>query len=161
MSSGPASGRPPVAPPVALAFCVIGFVALVIAGLGLVSLAADSDVISAPGIGQAPGAVGIAAAAAGFAATLWWIIRLGHPAFGAVVLVVAATAVCYVVITGLVAAITAADVAIGLAVAGRLAIGWAAATVDLASLMAGWAGIALVRTRARRPRWPWERSDDR
>lgn len=152
-------GGPRVRPPVALAFCVIGFFALVIAGLGLASLATDTDVISAPGIGQSPGAIGMAAAVAGFAGVLWWVIRLGHPAFGSVVLVVAATYLAYVVVTGVAVAVAAADLASGLSVAGRLAIGWQGAIVAAASLVAGWAGIALVRTRARRPRWPWERAD--
>ncbi|MFT4211213.1 MAG: hypothetical protein QM626_05010 [Microbacterium sp.] len=152
--------RPSVRPAVALAFCLVGYVALVIAGLGLASLATDSDVISAPGIGQSPGAVGMLAAAAAFAGVLWWVIRLRHPAFGSVVFVIAATYVAYVIVTGLAVTIEAADIAAGLAVAGRLAIGWPGAVVAAAALVAGWAGIALVRTRAGRPRWPWERRGD-
>ncbi|MFT4306414.1 MAG: hypothetical protein QM604_05950 [Microbacterium sp.] len=154
------SGNRPVRPAVAVAFCLVGYLALVIAGLGLAGLATDSEVISAPGIGQSPGVIGVLAAAAAFAGVLWRVVRVRRPAFGSAVFVIAATYVAYVLVTALAATSQAADVGVGLAVAGRLAIGWPGAVVAAAALLAGWSGIALVRTHAARPRWPWERGGD-
>ena len=47
-----------VSPPVAVAFAVVGFFALLIAGFGLLSLLSDAEVIPVPGLGQLPGAIG-------------------------------------------------------------------------------------------------------
>ena len=152
--------QPPVRPAVALAFCLIGFFALTVAGLGLASLATDSDVIAVRGLGQVPGALGVAAAALAFAGSVWGAIRRPHPAFGTVVIVVAGTWLAYVAVTGLAAAIVAADIGTGMAVSGSLAIGWQGLVVAGAALIAGWTAVALVRTRAARPRWPWERDDE-
>ena len=51
---------------------------------------------------------------------------------------------------------TGADLAVAAAVAGRIATTWFGVVVAAAALIAAWGGIALVRTRAQRPRWPWE-----
>jgi hypothetical protein len=152
--------RPPVRPAVALAFCLIGFFALVIAGLGLASLATDTDVISVPGLGQVPGAFGVFAAMATFAGTVWAAVRRPHPSFTALVGVVLGTWLAYVILSGVAAAVAAGDLGAGMAVTGSLALGWPGLVVAAAALVAGWAAVALVRTRAARPRWPWERDED-
>ncbi len=51
---------------------------------------------------------------------------------------------------------TGADLAVASSVAGRIATTWFGVVVAAAALIAAWGGIALVRTRAQRPRWPWE-----
>ena len=152
--------QPPVRPAVALVFCLIGFFALTVAGLGLASLATDSDVIAVRGLGLWPGVIGIAAAVAAFAGTVWSAVRRVRPSFGAVVVVVVGTWLAYVLVTGLVAVIVAADLGAGIAVTGGLAVGWPGLVVAAAALVAGWSAIALVRTGAARPRWPWEHDDE-
>ncbi|MCX6500805.1 MAG: hypothetical protein NT132_00025 [Microbacterium sp.] len=160
MSTQAPPPRPPVRPAVALAFCLIGFFALIVAGLGLSSLATDTDVISTPGLGQVPGVIGVAAASIAFAGTVWGTIRRPHPSFGAAFVVVVAAWLAYVLITGIAAAVVVADIGAGMAVTGSLAIGWPGLIVAAAALIAGWTAIALVRTRAARPQWPWERDDE-
>jgi hypothetical protein len=152
--------RPPVRPAVALAFCLIGFVALVIAGLGLTSLATDSDVIDVPGFGQVAGAVGVLAAAIAFAGTVWAAVRRPRPSFTTLVGIVVGTWLAYVLVSGVAAGASAGDMGIGMAVSASLAVRWPGLVVAAAALVAGWSAVALVRTRASRPRWPWERDED-
>ncbi|WP_238707036.1 hypothetical protein [Microbacterium lushaniae] len=160
MSRDAGSRGGPVAPAVALAFAVVGFVALAIAGLGLTSLILDADVIPTPGLGQIAGAIGMLLATGGFAAALWFGLRAEHPTFWTAL----GTAVCAYLgeIVGVAfgAVISGSGPAAGFAAAGGVAIGWPGAVIAGAGLVAGWGGIALVRTRAGRPRWPWERDED-
>ena len=51
---------------------------------------------------------------------------------------------------------TGADLAVATGVAGRIATTWFGGVVAASGAVAAWGGIALVRTRAQRPRWPWE-----
>lgn len=149
----------PVPPPVALAFALVAFVALAIAGLGLASLALDADVIAVRGLGQIPGVVGMLLAAAGFAGALWFALRDARPSFAAS----AVTALCAYLgeVAGVAigALASGADAAAAFAAAGGVATAWPGLVVAGAGLVAGWGGIALVRNRAGRPRWPWERDE--
>ena len=141
-------------------FAVVGFFALVIAGFGLVSLFADAEVIPVAGLGHAPGVVALALSAAVFAAALWSGVRVPRPSFWSVVLVVAASFLAYLagVIVG--AVLTGADAARTASAVAGFATSWFAVVLAGAALVAGWSGVALVRTRASRPHWPWERDED-
>ena len=44
--------------------------------------------------------------------------------------------------------------------AGAFATSWFAVVLASTALIAGWTAVALVRTRAGRPRWPWEDRSD-
>ncbi|WP_292831673.1 hypothetical protein [Microbacterium sp.] len=147
-----------VSPPVAVAFAVVGFFALVIGGFGVTSLLTETDVVAA-GHSQLPGIVAVAAATVAFAATLWAGVHRVPPSYR--VSLTAALAVLVAFVLGLVigAAIEGSDVAAAVAVAGMFAVSWFALIVFLAGFAAAWAGVALVRTRASRPRWPWEQDD--
>ena len=61
----------PVRPGVALAFATASFIALLIFGLGMLSLFIGEDVIEAPGLGQVPGVLAVALATVAFAGSLW------------------------------------------------------------------------------------------
>jgi hypothetical protein len=158
--SGQAPEGGPVRPPLALAFAVVGFVALLVCGLGLVSLVTDEDVISAPGFGQLPGILGSVVAAAGFAGMLWLSLRQPRPSFWGALWSTAATFLGYLVGVAVGAFVQGADPALTAAAVGRLATSWFGAVIAVAALVAAWGGIALVRTRSRRPRWPWEGDDE-
>jgi succinate dehydrogenase hydrophobic anchor subunit len=166
-----------VRPPIALAFALLGFFALMIFGLGMTSLATGTDVISTPGFGQFPGIFGPIFAAVAFAGVLWAFLRTprpasspgndrasqgasgrgGHPSFWGALIVAIAAFLAYLVGVGLVAMIVGADPAAAVGTVGSLATSWYGLVVFGAALIAAWAGIALVRTHADRPRWPWER----
>jgi len=160
MTRDAGSGSGPVAPLVALAFAVVGFVALAIAALGLTSLTLDADVIAIRGLGQIPGIVGMLLATGGFAAALWPGLRAEHPSFATALLTALCAYLGEVVGVAVGALLSGSDAAAALAAAGGIAIGWPGLVMAGTGLVAGWAGIALVRTRARRPRWPWERDED-
>jgi len=171
-----------VRPAVALAFATIGFVALTIFGLGMVSLAIGEDVIATPGLGQVPGVVGVILAVLAFAGGLWAAIGRGRggdavtparpddqggrsgprageargPSFWGVAWTTAACFLAYVGGVWFGVLTTGAGLAVAAGVAGRLATSWFGAAVAGAAFVSAWAGIALVRTRAHRPRWPWE-----
>ncbi|HEY9307428.1 MAG TPA: hypothetical protein VIP82_06450 [Microbacterium sp.] len=163
-----AASAGPVRPPIALAFATIGFVALTIFGLGMTSLILAEDVIATPGLGQIPGAAGVVCATLAFAGGLWAAIaRAGsgpaggsaaarHPSYWGAAWTTAAAFLAYVGAVWFAAVFTGADLGVATAVAGRLATSWFGVSVAAAAFVSAWAGIALVRTRAHRPRWPWE-----
>lgn len=146
----------PVRPLVALAFATAGFVALLIFGLGMLSLLLGTDVIAARGFGQAPGVIATIAATAAFAGGLWFAVRQEHPSYWSALWITAAVFLGYLAGMWLGAVFTGADLGAATAIVARIATSWFGVVVAAAALVAGWSGIALVRTRAERPRWPWE-----
>ena len=172
-------------PPIALAFATIGFIALTICGLGITSLVTGEDVIATPGLGQIPGAAGVVCATLAFAGGLWGAIAKAggvadaptsgrdpasasvasgppagagarHPSYWGAAWTTAAAFIAYVGGVWFAALFTGTDLAVATAVAGRLATSWFGVVVAAAAFVAAWSGIALVRTHAHRPRWPWE-----
>ncbi|WP_375385796.1 hypothetical protein [uncultured Microbacterium sp.] len=157
--AGPDQGGP-VRPPLALGYAVVGFVALAICGLGLASLILDQDVISVRGLGPIPGVLGMIVATAAFSGGLWPALRRPRPSFAGALVAGLAAFLGYLAgvwIGGLFAGVDPAAVT---AAAGRVATSWFGLVLAVAGCVAGWGGIALVRTRAHRPRWPWEGNED-
>jgi hypothetical protein len=146
----------PVRPVTALVFATIGYIALLIFGLGMTSLATGQDVIATPGLGQVPGIVGTLVSTAAFAGALWATVRRRPASFGGAAWTTIACFAGYVGGVWFGALATGTDLAIASAVAGRIATSWFGLVIGAAGFVAGWAGVALVRTRAQRPRWPWE-----
>lgn len=157
--ASPAEGGP-VRRSIAVAFASVGFVALAICGLGVTSLVLDEDVISTPGGGQVPGIVGMIVALAVFAGSLAVALRAPHPSFWNAPVVALAVFLLYGGGVAIGAAIAGVDPAAAVAAAGRTLVSWFGVIVAAAAVIAAWAGIALVRTRARRPRWGWEGDED-
>ncbi|KRA25624.1 hypothetical protein ASD65_15270 [Microbacterium sp. Root61] len=159
--TAPASpGGGSVRPEVALAFAVVGYVALAIFGLGMTSLVTNQEVISVPGLGQLPGIVGMTLSTAAFAGGLWAAVRRPHPSFWGVPGAMLGAFLGYLVGIWGAAVIGGTDLAAATAAMGMLATSWFGLVVLAAALVCAWSGIALVRTRAGRPRWPWERDDE-
>jgi hypothetical protein len=150
----------PVRPAVALGLVVVGFYALAIFGLGMTALALNADVIAVRGLGQVPGVVGMLLAGAGFAGMLWSVLRSEHPSYPPALLTGLAAWFGEVVGVFLGAVVTSGELALAAAAAGGIAVGWPGLVIAAAALVAAWSGIALVRTHASRPRWPWERRDE-
>jgi len=125
----------------------------------MMSLATDTDVIDTPGLSVVPGVVGILSSVAGFAAVLGPALRAPHPSFFAALWAALAAALAYLAGVWISALVSGADPALAASVIGRLAVGWAAPVVATAAFIAAWGAIAVMRTRARPPRWPWERND--
>lgn len=161
--SSPDPRRPPsagVSALLALALAAIGFFALSIFGLGALSLATDSDIIAVPGLGQGPGVVGMAAAVAAFAVSLWLSVRVAHPSFLSVPTVAIVTGLAHLAAVWIAVLLGTSDLILATAVAGDLVRGGASIVLLLAAAVASWSGVALRRTRAQHPRWPWEEHDE-
>ncbi len=150
----------PVRPGVALTLVTIVYAALVIAGFGMLSLALDVDVIATAGLGLLPGVVAVACAVIAFAGALRPAVIAPHPTYWAAAWSAAAGFLGY--LAGLAGAALAggAGPATALAAAGGFAVSWFALLLAAIGVACGWGGVALVRTRASRPRWPWEDEDD-
>ncbi len=149
---------PPHHPGRAALVAIVLFLALAIAGLGVASLLLDESVIAAPGLGQLPGV--LALAAAGAAVSL--ASRRGVGRGGILTTVITATAgayLTYVLVLGLVVAAVSSDLGRALAVAGRAATAWPGLVVAGSALCASalglWAGAGTTDT----AQWPWERED--
>jgi hypothetical protein len=159
--TSPASGSPgAVRPLAALAYATAGFVALVIAGFGMTSLLMDAEVIAVPGLGAGPGALGVAVATLAFAAAVWATVRAVRPSYGGSAVAAVAAFVGYLAGLWVGALVSGVDLARASAAAGGFATSAFALVLLGAAFVSGWVAVALVRTRAHRPRWPWERDDE-
>jgi hypothetical protein len=156
MAGGGGEQGGPVRPLTALALSTAGFFALLIFGLGMTSLITGQAVIAVPGLGQIPGIVGTVLATAAFVTGLWTAVRRSPAPYTGSAWTAAACFLGYVGGIWFGAVTTGADLAAAAAAAGAVATSWFGAVVAAAGFLASWAGIALVRTHARRPRWPWE-----
>ncbi|SFR94246.1 hypothetical protein SAMN04487846_0928 [Microbacterium sp. cf046] len=154
-ATGGASGGP-VRPLVALGLATVAFVALLIFGLGMVSLILEEDVVEVPGLGQIPGVFATAVTVGAFALVLWLGLRAPKRSYWTALW---AAVACYLVYVGgmwIGALVAGGAFSIAAEVAGRIATTWFGAVVAAAAAVSAWGGIALSRTRAERPRWPWE-----
>lgn len=143
-----------------MVLATISFFALAVFGLGALSVATDTDIIAVPDLGQAPGAVGMLAAVIAFALMLWSTLRRPRPSYMATIAIALATGLAHLAAVWITVTIGAESPVLATAVAGDLVRGGASAVLVLTALVAGWGGIALRRTRAEHPRWPWEREED-
>ncbi|TCJ23531.1 hypothetical protein E0W80_10335 [Microbacterium sp. PI-1] len=138
----------------------ISFFALAVFGLGALSVATDTDIISTPDLGQAPGVVGMLAAVVAFAVLLGVTLRTRRPSFVSTITIALVTVLAHLVVVWFAVLLGTSDVVIATAVAGDLVRGGVSAVLLVAALIAAWGGVALRRTRAEHPRWPWERDED-
>lgn len=157
-------GRPQeggrVRPVVALVFATVLFLALIIGGVGILSLYRDEEPISAPGFGILPGALGVIVSAGAFAAVIWAVLRRPHPSFWGALWTAAASFLAYLAAIVVFGAASSDDPLLAVAVAGRLVTQGFAIVVAASALVCGWGAIALVRSHGGRPRWPWEDEND-
>lgn len=141
---------------------VIGFVAfasLTILGLGMLSYFGDLDIISVSGLGSWPAIVGMIVAIVVFSWMLWPALSRRHPSFLAVIPVALVTGFVHLLAVWLAALMSGAGVTAATAAVSQLITRGSTPIVLLAALVAAWAAIALRRTRARAPHWPWEDDD--
>lgn len=149
----------PVRPLLAWAFATVLFVALMVGGLGVVSLVTGRDVIDVPDFGDLVGTVAAILAAAAFAAVLGMLLRRPNPSLWGGIGTAVAAFLVYLVVVWIGGAVHTQDVVLAASVAGHLVTGGFAIVVAGAGLLAGWGGILLVRASGGRPRWPWEDKD--
>lgn len=133
------------------------FFAFSIMGLGFLSLLTDTDIIAVPGLGQGPGAVGIAAAVAAFAAVLIPVLRARRGSFATALFAAVATAVAHLVGVWLTTVVQGDGMVPATAAVGDLLARGPSGVIAGAALLAAVGGIMLRRARSTPPRWPWEK----
>lgn len=143
-----------------MVLATISFFALAVFGLGALSVATDTDIISTPDLGQTPGVAGMLAAVISFASLLWATLRRRRPSFVSTITVALVAVLAHLAVVWFAVLLGTSDIVIATAVAGDLVRGGVSAVLLAAALVAAWGGIALRRTRAEHPRWPWERDED-
>ena len=121
----------------------------------MTSLLLEQDIVQTPGLGQVPGILATALTTAAFAVTLWAGLRRRHPSYSLAAWTALSCYLTYVVVV-FIAVLVAAETSVAAQVAGRIATTWFGVVIAAAAAVAAWGGIALARTRAQRPRWPWE-----
>ncbi|WAA65365.1 hypothetical protein [Microbacterium oxydans] len=142
-----------------MALATISYFALAVFGLGALSVATDTDIIAVPDLGQAPGVIGMAVAVVVFGLMLWSTLRRHRPSYVATIAISLLAALAHLIAVWLVV-LTGSGIVLATAVVGDLVRGGASAILVTAGLIAAWGGIALRRTRAEHPRWPWERDEE-
>ena len=138
-----------------LAFATVGFIALLIAGLGIVSLALDAAVIAERGMTQLPGILGSLVAMLGFA-TVTYPALLRRSSVGMPLLSGVAAAVGYAVGIAVGALISGIDPLRALGVAGSVAVSWPTLVIVLAGVVSSAIALTVVRAGPGGARWPWE-----
>ena len=144
----------------AVVLATIGFFALAVFGLGALTVATDTDIIAVEGLGPLPGAGGMLVAVLTFAVGLWIARRRSHPSFLSVPGIAVGVGLAHLVAVWIGVLVGSGDVVIATVVAGELVSRGPSLVILLVAAVAAWSGIALRRTRASHPRWPWEKDDD-
>ncbi|WP_417556017.1 hypothetical protein [Microbacterium sp.] len=154
-------GIPPagVSASLALVIAFVSFAALTILGLGMLSFFADLDILAVPGLDWWPGIVGMIVAIGVFAWMLWPTLKNEHPSYMPVFAVGLVSAVAHVVAVWLGALLSGAGTEAAFAAVVQLVTQGSSGVVLGAALLGSWFAIALRRTGAQPPTWPWEHED--
>lgn len=144
---------------VAAAFPTAAYGALLICVLGFVTLWNDAPVIDVGGVGVVPVMLAAVAAVAAFFLVLLRALRPVRPAYTVVIAVALAATLVHLAALWLLSVAFGADAAASTAAAAASVAGWSSPSFVLLAVVCAWAGVALRRTEAGRPRWPWERDE--
>lgn len=138
----------------------VSFAALALLGLGMLSYFAELDVIPAEGAYRWAGIAAMIVAIGGFAATLAWMLRPPRPSYASAVLVGLVAALLHLIVVALGALFGGEQVVGAMVAVSMLVTQGASLVILLAGVVAAWIAIALRRTRAGAPHWPWEDGAD-
>ncbi|HJA03777.1 MAG TPA: hypothetical protein H9800_02820 [Candidatus Microbacterium stercoravium] len=142
--------------PALVAFASVGYLALLVAGLGFGSLIIDDDVITTSGVGLISAYVAAGISILAFAGFLIGPARHARPSFWLAGSTALGTAATHALALGVAALVSTGDLGVVGGVLSEILVGWVSPLIFGAALIASWAAIALRRTVASRPRWPWE-----
>ncbi len=145
---------------VATAFASIAYGALLVCVIGFVALWSGSAPLADEGLGAVPTMLAGVCGLLAFAGVLLRATQPERPAFTAVIPVAVAAALGHLVALWLLALAFGAGAATATAAAADAVVGGTSLVFLLVAGVCGWAGIALRRTDADRPRWPWEGQDE-
>lgn len=188
--------RVPVPPLLAVTLATVGYIALMIFGLGMTSLALDRSVIEVEGLGPLPGVFAATASSLAVAGVLLAVVPrpllppqpspselppapppasfppadatgarpaaapAATPRYTGAIWTALGAYLAYVVVLWIAVAVSGEELRTASTAAGGIAASWFGVVLGAAGAVVGWAGIAMVRTRAARPTWPWESRDE-
>lgn len=142
--------------PALVAFASVGYLALLVAGLGFGSLLIDDDVITTAGVSLIAAYVAAGISILAFAAFLLGPARRERPSYWFAGSTAIGTAAVHALMLGITALLSTGDLGIVGGVLSEILVGWVSPLILGAALIASWAALAVRRTAAGRPRWPWE-----
>ena len=142
-----------------VAFASVGYVALLVAGLGIASAVTDRDIISVPGTSLVAAFVAAGIGVAAFALFLAVPLARARPSYWGALSTAVGTAAVYLIAIGGCVLIADGDLDGTLAVLADVLSGWVTPIVAGSAFVAAWFALAVRRTAARAPRWPWEDED--
>jgi len=142
--------------PLLVAFASIGYLALLIAGLGVASAIIDDDIISTEGVSLVAAYAAAGAAIATFALLLAGPVSRERPSYWAAASTALGSAGLYTIALAIAVLVSSGDLSTTGSVLREVLVGWVVPVVFGSALVAAWAAIALRRTAARPPHWPWE-----
>jgi len=143
-------------PELATALASGAYGALLVCALGIVTLWNDAPVLDVDDVGVVPVMLAGVAAVGVFFLVLLRALRPERPAYSSAVVVALAAALAQLVALWLLSLAFGADAAEATAAVAGSVIGWSSAAFALLAGACAWGGVALRRTEADRPRWPWE-----
>lgn len=142
--------------PALVSFASVTYLALVVAGLGFGSLIIDDDVITTTGVSLIAAYVAAGISILAFAGFLVGPARRERPSYWFAGSTAIGTAAIHALTLGLAALFSTGDLGIVGGVLSETLTGWVAPMILVAALISSWAALAVRRTAAGRPRWPWE-----
>lgn len=145
----------------AAALATAAYGALLVCALGIITLWTDAPLIDLPQIGAVPVMLAGVFALAAFICMLLRALRPPRPAYTTAIAVALVAALVHLAALWVAVALFGGDAASATAAVAQSVTGWSSATVLVLAAACAWAGVALRRTEADRPRWPWEEDDDR
>lgn len=143
------------------AFATVAYGALVICVTGFVSLLTDTEVIAVPGVGAVPGALAVVVSAVAFAGSTYGAVRVDRPRYPSAATVAVVTAAAHLVSLWALALLFGAGLGTATAGIAGAMTSWTSPTFLAVSAACAWGAVAIRRTRARPPQWPWERRPPR
>lgn len=131
--------------------------ALLVCAAGFVTLWNDAPVIDVPGLGAVPTMLAAVAAVFAFGGALHRAARPARPAYTSAIAVALTAGLTHLVSLWVFAVVFGAGLGAAVAAAAESVTGGFSILVVLLAAACAWSGVALRRTEADRPRWPWER----
>lgn len=129
------------------------FIAILIAGTGMVSFFTSTDPVEVSGLGALPGVLGV-----GLATVLWLVFCWRTTTLGGALLAAFFAAIGYVAGIAVAALVSVPESLV--AVISHLVLSWYPVAVAVAGLLAAVLIVVLRRNGGSHAQWPWEREHD-
>lgn len=142
--------------PLLVALASIVYLAMLVAGLGVASAITDEDIISTPGVSIVAAYAAAAAAIAAFALLLVGPVSREKSSYWSAASTAIGCAGIYTIALAIGVFVSSADLSLMGSVLSEVLVGWVVPVVLGSAFVVAWGTIAMRRTEAKPPHWPWE-----